>query len=781
MPALKLEKALKAMDYVLDDRPEEAFHLLGDHEEVAISELAYGVCEFLEATLGFEDQTMHHASDILSKVESKAWREKLISEKNKIKASAIYPPGTEFGVAYAEANLLNALLMLMSENFMETAKALIKLRRAYHTLDVMSKSMEKMSHGELTTAAEAVKNLGLDEISHCSSDSVNSTSHFADIPVPLTNRQLEDKKVIIKLESIYRMRKARIGGSHIGNPPVAKALRTHLGDQETTPQIEGKEEQYGDPDIASVDEYIHSGVNLCFGILQVVLSLLPPGLGRVLSIVGFKGSRENGLKMVWKASQERNIHGGIGLLALLVFYDGPFQFTDVDFDVPSISEMKIIEEKRDNTVPSLQSKNITSNEMDCDTDSSDIGSFETAVSLQSTVSSINKIAQEKMDLERKATRGDGEPTILHPGPKLVKTLLHARALFPNSNLWLLQESRMLAGRGRLEEAVKLMDSANKSQMKQVDALMYFDRCMLLVFLHRFERAAEEFISLMKVNSYSHALYMYFAGACYLEAYRMCETGLFLPEDKDGDTHDRVDPKKKEEYKMLAEKCLLEAPKLIGKKKFMARILPFEKFVNRKFKEIIQRKKETQLPLIDCVGTSPIHELAYFWNGYNRMPENCLRLSIKLLGYNASRIIDPELDLVNPKTGKTYSSFAETREQGMIRNTLQSISLRRLGKLEKGMKVLDEGVLCYITESGRADPHDKLFKLSENPWLYPTALYEKALFCWKINGVAGLQDSMDWLKKSQSYGGDDYELSTRVSMKTKAAIDRLEDLDFESSI
>jgi hypothetical protein len=31
--------------------------------------------------------------------------------------------------------------------------------------------------------------------------------------------------------------------------------------------------------------------------------------------------------------------------------------------------------------------------------------------------------------------------------------------------------------------------------------------------------------------------------------------------------------------------------------------------------------------------------------------------------------------------------------------------------------------------------------------------------------------------SESYGGEDYELSTRVSMKTKAAIDRLEDLDF----
>ncbi|VEU23383.1 DEKNAAC104459 [Brettanomyces naardenensis] len=804
--ALKLEKALKAMDYVLDDRPTEAFELLKDHEEVAISELAYGVCEFLDATLGFEDQTMRHASEILSKAETKAWREKGISEKNKISASSVYPPGTEYAVAYAEANLLNALLMLMSENFVEAARALLKLRRAYHTLDTLSKSMERMNNGEVTTVAEAMKNLGLGSVSTpslLSTDSLNSITHFADVPVPFKEQQLKDKEVISKLERIYRMRKARIGGSHIGNPPVSEVVRTHLGLSDDPDTTDGASDtvQYGNPEVSSVDEYIHSGVNLCFGILQVVLSLLPPGLGRVLSIVGFKGSREAGLRMVWKAAQERNIHGGIGLLALLVFYDGPFQFTDVDFDVPSISEMKNIggqgSDRMDMSPPAITVEEEDYEDCmdleddrtfdeeddnayeDCDDNAdsdltSDEESFVSAeIALQTTKSSYKYLAQEKMDLERKATRGDGDPTILHPGSKLVKTLLHARALFPNSNLWLLQESRMLAGRGRLDEAVTLMDSAKPSQMKQVDALMFFDRCMLLVFLHRFERAGREFIALIKVNSYSHALYTYFAGACYLEAYRMCETGLFVK----GNSSDSVDPYKKEEYKKLAEKYLLEAPKLIGKKKFLARIPPFEMFINRKYKEILQVKRETGLSLVECVGTSLIHEIAYFWNGYNRMPEECLRLSMKLLGYSASKTVDPELDLVNPETERPYTMITESREQSMIRHTLQALCLRRLGQVKKGMTVLDEGVLRYLTESGRVNPRNKMFKLTENPWLYPTALYEKALFCWKLKGVDGLQESMQWLKKSQIYGGDDYELSTRISLKTKAAIDRLEDLDF----
>lgn len=812
--ALKLEKALKAMDYVLDDRPKESYRLLSDHDTVPISQLAYGVCEFLEATLGFEDQTMKHAAEILSKAEGMAWKEKGIAERNNLKASVIYPAGTEYTVAYAESNLLSALLMLMSESFMEEAKALLKLRRAYHALDALSKKMQSLNDGEFTTVREEMLNLGYmdDEVeensekadksiksndsensvepssiasepknptmvrllqqsatrasqstpdlpaqfsrsSSNSSDSCGVTPHFVDVPVPPSPQQLKDKAVIDQLEMIYRMRQARIAGSHIGNPPVCKVERTHLGMHKDPVKKDGVQSSvvhYGDPRISSVDEYIHSGVNLCFGILQVVLSLLPPGLGRVLSVVGFKGSRERGLRMIWKAAQERNIHGGIGLLALLVFYDGPFQFTDVDFDVPSAVE--------DDTT------GVETSGDDNDDDDGDDKSSTRA----------NSVAAQKMELERKATRGDGDPTVLHPGVKLAGTLLHARALFPNSNLWLLQESRMLASHGRLEEALALLDSAKKNQMKQVDALMLFDRCMLLVFLHRYTRAAKEFLDLINVNSYSHALYTYFAGACYLECYRMCETGLFLK----GDHKDSVDSTKKDEYLKLASKYLLKAPKMIGKK-FLSRIPPFEKLIARKHKEVIQRQQRTGLPYTDCVGTSPIHELAYFWNGYNRMPEECLRLSIKLLGYSASSINDPELDLLNPKTDKPYAKFEEDEEQSMIRHTLQAISLRRLGKVKRGDEVLNKEVLHYISVSGNVSPTEKMRKLDKNPWLYPTALYEKALFCWKLKGIDGLDDSMEWLKKSQNFGGDDYELSTRISLKTKAAIDRLEDMNVDN--
>lgn len=781
--ALQLERALKAMDYVLDDRSKEAFDLLADHDNVAISQLAYGVVQFLEATLGFEPETMKKASETLSKAESLSWTEKSYAEKHHIKTSQIYPPGTEFAVAYAESNLLNALLMLLSENFMEGAKALLKLRRAYQTLDSISKNLKT----DMGSSSSALANLNNYKLSK-SDSSASIASSFNDLPLPLTDQELKDKSIIDNLEKIYQMRVSRINGSHIGNPPVAESLRKELGFRKSsTPNSISDADllKFGNPQVASVDEYIHSGVNLCFGILQVVLSLIPPAIGKVLSVVGFKGSREAGLQMVWNAAQERNIHGGIGLLALLVFYDGPFQFTDVDFDVPTSQELS--KNNFNNSTKHLNSS--TESELQ-------------RIKTSASTASKKELIEDKIKLERMATLGKTE-TLLHPGEKLVKVLLHSRALFPNSNLWLLQESRMLASRGRLQEAVDLMDTAKPSQMRQVDALLGFDRSMILVFMHNFDRAGQDFLDLMKINSYSHALYTWFSAACYLEAYRMCLTGL-IPKYSD------VKPEKLETYKQLAEKYLHEAPKLIGKKKFLSKIPPFEKFIGRKYKEIQHTHNSNPgIPFIDCVQTSLVHELAYFWNGYNRMSTECLELSIKLLGYSAfssslsSSTVSPgskskkssdlssamsnlsvrtgksvsddslpiRLNLVTPESGESYAKVPESTEQCMIRLTFQCLSLRRLGYIKEGMELFDAAVISQLLTSD-----GKLTKLHANPYLYPTALYERALFTWKLNSIDGLPECMTWLKRSQAYGGDDYELSTRVSMKTKAAIDRLEDLN-----
>ena len=116
--------------------------------------------------------------------------------------------------------------------------------------------------------------------------------------------------------------------------------------------------------------------------------------------------------------------------------------------------------------------------------------------------------------------------------------------------------------------------------------------------------------------------------------------------------------------------------------------------------------------------------------------------------------------------------AEIEDQELIKNLLICLTLRRLGEIQKGCEIMDTQIIpqiCTVQPDGKV----RYIKKTEDPWVYPTALYERALFAWKLKHMDGLQESKDWLVRAQNYA-DDYELSARIGMKIKAAIDRLEE-------
>ena len=132
----------------------------------------------------------------------------------------------------------------------------------------------------------------------------------------------------------------------------------------------------------------------------------------------------------------------------------------------------------------------------------------------------------------------------------------------------------------------------------------------------------------------------------------------------------------------------------------------------------------------------------------------LNLSLKSL----TEYHNPTVDLKDP-------------DQELVKDLLTSLILRRIGKIKEGCELLDTKVLSqlFTLQAGKV----KYFKKVEDPWAYSTAFYERALFTWKLKGMDGLTEAHEWLIRAENYQ-DDYELSTRIGMKIKAAKDRVEE-------
>ncbi|KAL8667405.1 MAG: hypothetical protein Q9202_000621 [Teloschistes flavicans] len=463
--------------------------------------------------------------------------------------------------------------------------------------------------------------------------------------------------------------------SHSPDLPPPKSLPTNYQIMNHDP----------DSDIFSnpIDVFIHSGANLCFGLLLVMISMIPPAFNKLLFIIGFHGDRDRGLLLLWQASKFHNINGAMAGLCVLGFYHAIVGFADI---LPDPSENR---------------------------------------------ASPNAAQQE--------IHG-------YPRERCEALLQDMRTRHPKSQLWRLEEARMEAMNRRLDVAISLLEESakQKSPLKQVEALNMFEKSLNAMYIHDYALCAESFLECVKLNNWSHALYYYIAGAAYVELYRQC---VLSPSS---------DEKMKKEYAAKATEYLQLAPNHAGKKKFMARQLPFDIMVTRKIQKWEARAKEWGVQFVDAVGVSPLEEMVFFWNGFKRMNTSQLERSLENLSWS-------DQSEANRKLWQK-----EEKDEHAVLAVLRGATLQNLGRWDTATKVLKEGVLGIDKTELKGGLRDD--------WTMPCAHYEMGVISWMRRKEGGKGEE-DWVKESEgsiqkTAKWESYELDARIGLKVATAQDTL---------
>ncbi|KAI4187373.1 MAG: hypothetical protein LQ346_005501 [Caloplaca aetnensis] len=670
------------------------------------------------------------ASDRLADAETTASADHRKAQRDpSVFKSAIYPPGSEFALCHAQSQLMSAVVGVLNESLTEAIRGFYKLRKAFVTLDAILDAESKYMRGSSRQSLDGRRSL----------DSLRSTTSSVQSTRAIpggSGDEAPGRKPQKPLLDTVRQNEARAAATaNLLTKPQTSAEDDDEDDEffdadevpESTPkpryvghlEVNGVTEDLaktsldddasnGDRDLAPpkalssnhqnldhdpdsdvfsnpIDVFVHSGANLCFGLLLVMISMIPPAFSKLLFIIGFHGDRERGLRLLWQASKFHNINGAMAGLSLLGFYNAVIGFADI---LPEASTAR---------------------------------------------TSGNGVEQDVQG---------------YPKERCEALLKDMRTRHPKSHLWLLEEARMAAMNRRLSASLSILESTTtkKSPLRQVEALNMFERGLQAMYSHDYALCAESFIKCVKLNNWSHALYYYIAGAAHIELYRKCSVQT------------AADRAIRDQHAAKATEYLCLAPRHAGKKKFMARQLPFDVFATRKAKKWQQRSATWDFAFIDVVGVSPLEEMIMFWNGYRRMDESQLQTSLDNLAWSDGR--DP-----------AYSIWKrEERDERAMLAVLRAVTLRNLGRWQDAVDALDKEVL------GPGVDFAELKGGLRDDWTAPMAHYEMGVICWmrRKDGVKAegewVRECEEWIEKAARWGS--YELDARVGMKVATARDTL---------
>jgi hypothetical protein len=620
-----IDDAMEAAALIMNDDIDGAqARLQSRNDSSSFHQLGLGIAIFVRSILGFEKDIMSEAAICLNKCEAQAWQDMKRAQKEaertnggrgwfgrsasysgkgnghvSAKAGNYYPAGSEFDLVRSEAQLMNSVIMVMQESLTEGVKGFYKLRKAFITLDGLMQIETKI----LKEQAGIVAPGAVGDIEPTPPPLTRGASS-GKMPGGFGDDEEDDETPMQEAESARGTdtdSDLEIVDLQAGTPAIEKTL-TDLHITESA-KPEAVRKPLGSAALASFDPsaqraatrlftnqmdiFVHSGVNMCFGILLLLISMVPPAFSKLLYVIGFKGDRVRGLRMMWQSTVFANVNGAVAAMVLLGYYNGMLSFADIVLTREDIEKLQ----------------------------------------LKTYKSAPGEEAAEDDD-------DDADEIVGYPRRRCANLLAEMRKQYPQSGLWKLEEARMLANARKLPEAIVALKANDKSNMRQVTALNNFELSIDSMCLLDWTLMSESYIKCIELNDWSHATYYYLAACAEVEMYRdgFVKARGFQSKEGPESAEAKAILEEAIRHKKKAEEWFRKAPTLAGRKKFMSRPVPLEMFVVRKVKKLEERAEKAGVDLVDAIGVSPVMEMMWMWNGSKRMPAETLEKARKILDW-----------------------------------------------------------------------------------------------------------------------------------------------------
>ncbi|GAA5996526.1 uncharacterized protein JCM10292_003030 [Rhodotorula paludigena] len=463
----QIEDATKGFEGLLDNDLDSAMQILRAKPDSAFHLVGLGIAAFLKAILSREDAELREATDTLLKAETVASAE-ANAKRPKGDTAGAYPAGTEFKLLNGDAVIGQALVAIMSESYVEFAKAIWKLNKAYKIFMSIQKTVFPDGVEEDESLDSVFRKLNENYLAQTTKPAESSLSSSGGggffgwgrkkaTPAATPLRHAASSAALSSSAgTLPAAGAASAPGSHMPSRPESVSdLADGLDKKVTLAGEEVAADATDDPDAHpqplwagdALTTLVISGAALGSGMFGLIFSMLPPKMRKAISWFGFSNSnRPIALKLLTVASATGDdVHGFFASLTLLTFYGFILLMSGWQASEP------------------------------------------------------------------------------HYLRSMSRILSRVHTKFPHGTLWVLNRAKLARYERRSDDAIAIIEKALVEEKKagntfrEADSLLVFELSWLYLSQARFVDTANSFERMCEMNSWSHATYIAIAAGALIDA------------------------------------------------------------------------------------------------------------------------------------------------------------------------------------------------------------------------------------------------------------------------